>query len=117
MEEALEATAKADGVDLLIVMTTFTPAPGGALQRQAAFFSPDAALADECAAFLVKATFPEWKATLGVDPSLALEPLDLPAGQGWAGAKISAFSQRNGFASRKQVQPAVAAFLESRAHA
>ena len=35
---------------------------------------------EACAAFLVEASFPLWEEQLGVDPSLALEPLDLPEG-------------------------------------
>jgi exopolyphosphatase len=105
---ALAATARDEGLSLLLVMTTFMDASGSGLRRQLIVWAPDSSLAGECASFLVSATFLDWEAQLGIAPSLSLESLKL------SDTSLLAFSQSNGKASRKQMQPAVAAFLESR---
>mmetsp|Transcript_52705 Transcript_52705/g.124456 ORF Transcript_52705/g.124456 Transcript_52705/m.124456 type:complete len:223 (+) Transcript_52705:2-670(+) len=111
LEGALAAHAEREGVGLLLVMTTFMD-DKDVFSRQLLVYAAEEERQRTCVAFLSSQTFPSFQ-QVGIDPSLSLEPLSLPPSSlppSWTG-RVHALRQLNTRASRKQVQPAVEAFM------
>ena len=112
-QDDFAAFADAHHLSLLLVMLTFTDNTK-AFNRQLVIYASDALLMQDCSVFLATSSFPSFQ-QLGVDPSLDLNKQDiLESTPLFKGSRCIAWQQRNLKASRKQLQPAVEAFLQSK---